>query len=230
MKLFLICSLIITITIPIMAWDYFLFTQVWPPSWLNNLDESHYNFTNNYFTVHGLWPEDYNGSWPQYCKGKWPYSQFNVSELDPIITNLTKYWTDFKNPEKFWMHEYYKHLLCAENVYTDPYDLFYDGLQLRSNYDLYQALADSYIYPSLSRKYKVSDMERAIERVVGYDVIVSCRNNQLNEVHLCINKNLTLFDCPKSQYSSLCHDSKISYAYYKISANLTMENITDPAV
>lgn len=195
MKYIIWITILLSVSLPILAWDYFLFTQVWPPSWLDNEEIRQYNFTNNYFTVHGLWPEYYNGSWPQYCKGQWPYAKFNVTELDPIITNLTKYWTDFKDPEKFWMHEYYKHLLCAENIYKDPYDLFYDGLQLRLQYDLYQALADSYIYPSSWRKYSVKDMEHAIERVVGHEVIVSCRDDILNEVHLCINKNLTLFNC-----------------------------------
>jgi len=230
MKTLLLLTVITILSTSVLAWDYFLFSQVWPPSWLDDSKITDYNYTNNYFTVHGFWPEDYNGSWPQYCKGKWPYSKFNETMLDPIISNLTMYWTDFKDPEKFWEHEYYKHLLCAENIYSDPYDLFYAGLEYREKYDLYSALESSDIYPNNWYQYKVKDLERAIEKVIGYDVIITCQDGILNEVYLCMTKNLTLFDCPKSQDYSYCRNNTILYNYYKNNANRAIDKIIDPAV
>jgi|AntRauTorckE6833_2_1112554.scaffolds.fasta_scaffold120191_1 ribonuclease T2 len=79
-------------------WDYILFVQVWPGSWIYE-DHSKYNFTNDYFTVHGLWPEYNNGKYPQFCNKT---ERFNLTKLDPIRNELEKYWTNFKNPIKFW--------------------------------------------------------------------------------------------------------------------------------
>ena len=60
-------------------WNYFLFVQVWPSSRITNNDNI--KFTNDYFTVHGLWPQYTNGTWPQFCNTT---SKFNSSALSLI--------------------------------------------------------------------------------------------------------------------------------------------------
>src|SRR5579872_3719305 len=108
-------------------WDYLMFVQLWPSSWLIEDHNHNYNFTNNYFTIHGVWPEYFNGSWPQSCsKSKY----FNFSRVEPIHSNLTTYWTNFINPSSFWQHEYLTHLTCINSSdLVGDYDYFEYGLK-----------------------------------------------------------------------------------------------------
>jgi len=223
MKRYTIFFLLVFITSTI-AWDYFLFVQVWPGSWLVNSNITDYNFTNSYFSIHGIWPEYDNGSWPQYCPGEGQYKKFNVTNLTPIYQNLTKYWTDFKDPIDFWTHEYYKHMLCAENIYHDPYDLFWKGLGYRQSINLYQILLDNNIYPNNKYKYNTNTLQNIIKNEIGFAPSINCQNNIINEIQLCMTKDLILQDCPIDRYHD--YNQYCYYNYYKNKANLTIEPAT----
>lgn len=208
MKRYIIFFLLVFIS-AVISWDYFLFVQVWPGSWLVNSNITGYNFTNDYYTIHGTWPEYNNGSWPNYCSGEGQYQTFNVSKLNAIYQNLTMYWTDFQNPVNFWQHEYYKHMLCAENIYPDPYDLFWKGLYDRQQYNLYEILLGNGIYPNNEYQYSTSVLQNVIEKAIGYTPNINCQNNILNEIQLCMNKNMTLCHCP----TNIDHEDN-QYCYY----------------
>ncbi len=67
------------------------------------------------WSIHGYWPEYNSSSWPQYCNHT-KCSEFNYTTLDPIISQLQKYW--FSCPDwnvtttQFWKHEWCKHATC----------------------------------------------------------------------------------------------------------------------
>ena len=62
--MFSLLILLTGVTCAKLQWDYFMFVQLWPLSWLLADRISDYPFNNNHFTIHGLWPEYKNGSWP----------------------------------------------------------------------------------------------------------------------------------------------------------------------
>ena len=95
--LFLFCSAALSSQNNTINWDYFLFVQYWPGSWLYSDHNNHADFNNTYFNIHGLWPEYKNGSWPQYCN----ISKFNITKLYPIKQQLMTYWSNYKHPESF---------------------------------------------------------------------------------------------------------------------------------
>lgn len=189
-------------------WDYLLFVQLWPPSWLN--EASNYNFTNDYFTVHGIWPEYWNGSWPQYCN----VTRFSYDKLTPMQPELRKFWTDFHNPVEFWKHEYYKHASCAfsDKLLAYEHHFFRCGLDFRNMLPVFKALSHSGIYPTSSHKYPVSSIQLATKKLSGFDTVVICdENNELNEIIFCVNKKLQLFDCPQSELKKQCHNHEVWY-------------------
>jgi len=195
--------------VTVSAWDYFLFVQLWPGSWLYQ-EKSSYKFTNNYFNVHGIWPQYNNGTWPQFCNST--ENHFNVTVLDPIHANLTKYWTDFKDAPDFWKHEFMKHMVCTEDTFSDPYKFFWYGLALREKLDLFSLLSSNNIYPSNEHYYNINKISDLIKNKFGTNVVITCEKiNIITEIHFCMNKQLELFDCPQNEYSEGCKSDNVLY-------------------
>ncbi|QKF94273.1 ribonuclease T2 [Fadolivirus algeromassiliense] len=195
------------------AWDYFLFVQIWPGSWLVNGNITGYNFTNDYFNIHGIWPNDLNGSWPQFCNQS---NNFNVTVLDPIYTNLTIYWTDFINPIRFWEHEYLKHMTCINqtDLYGD-YKYFWYGLELRQQLDLFDSLSRANIMPTNAHSYLKSNVIDTIKKTFNTDVVITCTNNSIiEEIRFCMDKSFKLFNCPDNEFGQECKSKYLMYNLY----------------
>ena len=194
----------------VICWDHILFVQLWPGSWIYE-DKIRYNFTNDYFTIHGIWPEYYNGSWPQYCNRT---EKFDVEKLEPIKKYLEKYWTNFKNPESFWKHEFEKHYTCAETdeLLDSEIKYFTTGLYLKSELDIYEILKNSSITPSNNRTYSASKIKDTIESTIGREIVITCnKHNILDEIRVCLDRNLELIHCPIKEQNKGCHKKKIWY-------------------
>jgi ribonuclease I len=77
---------------------------------------------NSTFTIHGLWPDYNNTSYPQFCTN----TPFNITRLEPIITNMTQYWYSYMTSNLiFWTHEWDKHGTCSclcNKIICQPYD------------------------------------------------------------------------------------------------------------
>lgn len=197
--------------------DYLLFVQVWPSSWLYNINStfsrlrSTYNFTNDYFTIHGIWPQNYNGSYPKECSD----ATFNASKLIPIEFNLTIYWTDFVNATNFQEYEYLKHgwnTRFIKSLSTEE-KFFNVSLALREKFDVYDMLFSHNIIPG--SYYDVDLLANTIKNITGTTIVVTCdSNNVLTQVIFCLNKNLTLLQCPSNLVDSLqCNSKQISYLF-----------------
>lgn len=208
MKIIILISFLLFTSI--FAWDYTLFVQVWPPSWIEN----QINFTNDYFTIHGLWPQYWNGSWPEFCNKS---EHFNSSKVQPIYNNLTEYWTNFKDPRQFWEHEFTRHLKCYEDIYSDPYNLFWYGLYNRTNLNIYNSLLKNDIIPSNNVNYSTNLINNVINKNFNTKVIVTCTSkNILEEIRFCMTKYFQLFDCPVNEQKEAC---KSEYIWYNLATN-----------
>jgi len=192
-------------------YDYIIFTQVWPGSYIKEGNITNSNFTNNYFVIHGLWPNFYNGSWPAYCN---PNATFNVTELEPILPNLTRFWTDFVDPEQLWAHEYTKHGTCVGNNSLLNSELLYfqEGLIQRNKYDIYELLAAKDIYPSNSKCYDTDHVQDCLDKAISHHVVLICDSDDtLAEVQICLDKELYPFACPDNLFADACKSPSIVY-------------------
>ena len=66
-------------------------------------------YENDSWCIHGLWPQYDINSYPVFCKNV----SFNPKLLDPIYSDLNKYWhSDRGSNDNFWEHEWKKHGSC----------------------------------------------------------------------------------------------------------------------
>ena len=200
--------IILLFVVCINSFDYLLFVELWGASWIHE-GKIKYNFTNDYISLHGLWPQNLNGTWPQFCNNK---TIFNTTNLTPIIPNLTMYWTNLVNASDLWQHEFYKHMTCATDTYPDPYTLFYVGLDLREKYNVYQLLANHDIYPNNEMKYDINKLYYLIKQAFNVNVVITCEPDTiLNEIRFCMDKDFNLFDCPDNLYKEQCKSGSVWY-------------------
>lgn len=96
---------------------------------------------------------------------------------------------------QFWRHEWEKHGTCCLDVFEDEYHYFLTVLKLQDDNNLDTILSDAGIVPS-AKPYRTSDIVRAIRKGTGYMPNISCRDDDIMEVRLCVDKQLRLMDCP----------------------------------
>lgn len=107
---------------------------------------------------------------------------------------MNTYWSSYNGSNNaFWSHEWSVHGTCVStldpscyNNYVqdeDVYDFFSKALALRSQYDLYKALAEAGITPGSNPN--VADMHTAISAAFGVDAQIDCEthSSSLSEVN-----------------------------------------------
>jgi len=175
------------------SFDYFLFVQLWEPA------------TNDTaFTIHGLWPERNDGSYPSFCQGP----KFSLSEIKDLVPTLNVVWPGFSNgsSETFWNHEWTKHGTCS---LIEMHQFFEDAIQQNSLYPIMTAFAKANIVPSKTQNYATTAMQTAVKQVLGYSPALQCGHNQLQSIAMCVQKDLSPFDCPKNVSSYFSCPSQV---------------------
>ncbi len=180
-----------------LTYDYFLFTQVWPPSWTRKSLPKEIN----YFTVHGIWPEYWNGSYPSYCNRSDPFNPKLIKKLIPILQYIWYEYPPNKQHWNFWKHEWNKHGTCCLDVFNNEYHFFNQSIIWHNQYPLLTWLKDVDIIPSENKTYSIHRIKEQLENKIGHKINILCKQkNILNTITLCFNKNLsrisTIIDCP----------------------------------
>jgi ribonuclease T2 len=131
-----------------------------------------------------------------------------------FMNEMNTYWGSSKGDNNgFWSHEWVKHGTCISNLapsctqnYTpnqDVYRYFRQGLDLRTKYDLYKALAYAGIFPGSTPHVK--DMHLAIWKAFGVGAKINCEGNILSEIWLYFNvKNGNQYVPTSAKYPGSC--------------------------
>lgn len=98
-------------------YDFFYFVQQWPSTFCHHT--SCHRAPPPYFTIHGLWPDRFDGSYPQFCKGS--ADSFDLDGIGPDRQDvMSAVWPSLTGPnEGFWGHEWNKHGTCAMDILPD---------------------------------------------------------------------------------------------------------------
>ncbi|XP_074325832.1 extracellular ribonuclease LE-like isoform X1 [Apium graveolens] len=184
--------------------DFFYFSQQWPGSYCDLKRSCCYPSTGkpaSDFGIHGLWPNYIDGSYPSNCD---PDSSFNESMISDLRSKMQKEWPTLSCPSangtEFWGHEWKKHGTCSESV-LDQHDYFATTLNLKSQVNLLQTLANAGIYPD-GEFYSLESIKGAIKQGTGYTPHIECNvnawgNSQLYEVYMCVDTSgSNLIKCP----------------------------------
>jgi len=108
-----------------------------------------------------------------------------------FLSDMHTYWSSYKGDNNaFWAHEWSKHGTCVSTLAPscssnfvanqDVYNYFSKALGLRSQYNLYQALAAKGITPGSNPN--VADIHSAIQAAFGFDAEINCESGVLSEV------------------------------------------------
>lgn len=144
------------------------------------------------FTIHGLWPEWYNGTWPSSCSNQ-KLDERIIKQVG--VKRLDRYWPNAKvvpgnsGYTGFWEHEWSKHGTCtglSPRVYMD---VTLDNY-LPTPRDVQGSFGRTISKEKLLQAYGGSDMVATI-----------CNGNYLSEVRVCLGKSYAGFptrqvECP----------------------------------
>ncbi|KRZ58798.1 Protein enabled -like protein [Trichinella nativa] len=189
------------------TWDYYVFTQVWPPGicFVGEGETTPCLKSFKQWTIHGLWPsfsKSQHAS-PAFCYNK---TGFHVNDLEQIIPSLNTFWPNLlknKSESSLWRHEWLKHGTCAFGTLdsTSVFKYFQLGIQLKLLYSVDLILKMNGIVPTLKNSYKASDFALAIKKATQVWPTVSCTFKKcykrwlLADIRLCFTKTLLSEDC-----------------------------------
>jgi len=154
----------------------------------------------NYFTIHGLWPEEIDGFWPEYgCIRR--ADSFNSSIIKSLKKEIQLYWPDLKpssNEYWFYEHEWNIHGSCSTWAHEETL-FFQTALSLPLIFNVKKALDKAGIKPD--NIYKLHQFHNAIKDAFGAFPIIVCSDNNktkkttIMEIRMCLNLDLKAFDC-----------------------------------
>jgi len=192
------------------SFDFLLLVQQWGNGFCDteNNDPCAVPGTINWWTLHGLWPNNNDGTYPSNCNDSYP---FDPSQVSTLVPQLNLYWTNYLTGtgNSFWSHEWDKHGTCAMVLppLNSEYNFFANTLKIRGNYHFHLALINAGITPSNSNTYTVGQVTTAITNAVGVQPLVGCGYSDslgyqvLTEIALCIDKNsLQAITCSDAVY------------------------------
>mmetsp|Transcript_24929 Transcript_24929/g.57274 ORF Transcript_24929/g.57274 Transcript_24929/m.57274 type:complete len:261 (+) Transcript_24929:42-824(+) len=136
-------------------------------------------------TLHGLWPQDYDGSWPDSCTDE-NFNPQTVVDLGPERFNL--FWPNVKSEEhdqsevyhSFWEHEWTKHGTCTGLTQDEYFDT---GLK-------HFLPTPDIVREQYGQEVSKSDLQMAYReenKFLDDDVILVCAGGKyLSEVRVCV--------------------------------------------
>jgi ribonuclease T2 len=160
--------------------DYYLLTLSWAPEFCHSHNDSPECSGHHFgFVVHGLWPQYTAGNWPQNCS--------TASGLaDPSTM------TDIMPDPSLIAHEWSKHGTCS-------------GLDADGYFSLIRkAFASVHVpqqFASPSQSFMLTPAEvkdqfvQSNPQLTSEDMTVSCGNNYLTAVSVCMGKDLAPVAC-----------------------------------
>ncbi|XP_046545149.1 ribonuclease Oy-like [Haliotis rubra] len=223
--------------------DFFAFSQQWPPSVCIDASSEHKCVIPEEvtaWTVHGLWPNSRSGNEPSNCNSSWP---FNYDDIKSLEANLTAQWPNlFTDTPKndFWEHEWEKHGTCATSLPATDNELhfFTTALQLNTKLRLQQVLKVFDVIPSKDTGYNATEVSNLLEKYFGSAPVLRCTYQQATkrqfflEIEICFDKSFKLMDCGSEFQATLanltqaeeCRSSEITYLYPLPSSSSTKRN------
>jgi ribonuclease T2 len=180
------------------SFDFFMLSVQWPGTVCKRLTPCFTDHAQNQFTIHGLWPSNNEGEDPHDCYTK--AKPFDPTQIHTLLPELRKYWTDYKQEEPvFWSHEWNKHGTCASIVSTLHTELLYfdKTVHLLESLSIASKLAKHGIIPDVLKQYNTDDIKEALKKELGGYPMITCYDEYIGELRLCLNKNLIPYDCPE---------------------------------
>ncbi len=166
--------------------DYYVLALSWTPSWCEETGDERgapqcaagqgYGFA-----VHGLWPQFENG-WPSYCR---------TVERDPS-RSMTNNMADIMGSGGSAWYQWKKHGRCAGLPADEYFATVRAAYAAVSRPEVFRALPEGIELPAsvVEAAFLESNPD-----MVADGVTVTCKDDRIQEVRICLNKDLTPRAC-----------------------------------
>jgi len=180
--------LIIFAFLPVVAaFDYFLFSQTWAPTFCKINPQKCSQSPIQNFIIHGLWPQFNNNTYPEFCE---PCKKFDKDLLEKKMgQELKKYWSDTGIIDwDFLEHEWEKHGCCS-GYQMEEY--FSNVLDLRKEWEYKRVFESIGIYPNTT--IVLEKMRTAAMDFCGNKCYIAfeCLHNKLIAMYMSLSKNMS---------------------------------------
>ncbi|KAB2611824.1 S34-RNase [Pyrus ussuriensis x Pyrus communis] len=185
------------------GYDYFQFTQQYQPAVCNSSTTPCKDPADKLFTVHGLWPSNWNGSHPVNCTNK----TMNSLTMGNLTAQLEIIWPNVLNRNDhagFWNRQWNKHGTCGVPKINDSLQYFRTVIKMyiTQKQNVSEILAKANIKPEGKNRTLVDILKAIRSGTNNKAPKLKCQKKssmtELVEVSLCSDHNITQFiNCPR---------------------------------
>jgi ribonuclease T2 len=161
------------------SFDYYLLTLSWSPQFCSTHASAAECAQHATFVMHGLWPENGNGSYPQSCsnaRGPADPSKYSDLYADPGLLQ----------------HEWQKHGTCSG---LSPDDYFSAARKAFQSVTIPSQLTGLTSQISMAPEDILGLFTQANPGIPRASLALSCGNNSLTAVEVCLDKSLQPTSC-----------------------------------
>jgi ribonuclease T2 len=161
------------------AFDFYLLTLSWSPEFCLSHSTDAECAAHPAFVLHGLWPQNVDGSYPEHCSD------------EPGPANAHAY-RDILPDAHLLEHEWQTHGTCS-GLAPDGY--FNTARQALQSVKIPAELVSMHGEIQLTPQQILGDFARANPGFAPQSFAMSCGNNRLTAVEVCLDKSLRAVAC-----------------------------------
>ena len=161
------------------SFDYYLLNLSWSPEFCYSHRNAPECARHAAFVLHGLWPQNTNGSYPQDCNNA------------PGPANPTQY-SDIYPDAELLEHEWHTHGTCS-GLSAD--DFFATARAAFKSFTIPPKLAQLDTQISMTPDQILSLVVASNPSIPASSLVLSCGNNYLTAVEVCLDKQLHPIAC-----------------------------------
>jgi ribonuclease T2 len=156
------------------VFDFYLLTLSWSPQYCATDPSSPECAAHPGFVVHGLWPENNNGTYPEDCsKAPGPADPSADTDILPTVALIKHEWTTHGTCSGMAADAYFNTIRKAFHEVIIPAE--FQNLKTKT---------------SLTPKAIIAQFAKSNPSFPASSVVVSCGNNVLTAVEVCLSKTL----------------------------------------
>ncbi len=176
--------------------DYFLLAMTWTPAWCAATGAARGDARCDRgagagWLVHGLWPQHAGGGWPEYC------DTAATAPGPAILAGMD----DIMGSTSLARHQWRKHGTCSgltAQAYFAQTRAAFEALDFP---DAIRARTDA---RHLSPEEVLAAFRAANPTIGAAQAIVTCRQGRIEELRLCLTRNLAPRDCDAGVLARHC--------------------------
>lgn len=159
--------------------DFYLLNISWSPEYCHTHPSAAQCAVHSTFVLHGLWPQNADGTWPQNCS------------TTPGPADPSQY-SDIYSDQSLLEHEWSKHGTCSG---LSPDGYLSAARKAFQSVKIPPKLAELKTQTSLPPDQIFALVTAANPQIPREALAVSCGNNYLTAIEVCLDKNLQPMAC-----------------------------------